>query len=494
MNRIRTGTCLVIAFVAFASGLCSADGPHQATGIKIGEVTDATAIVWTRLTLKPERNPADGPMVRFKYAGDDAPGGRKRPPARRTAVLGIVYPEGTTVADLRDAVPGAAGEVRVGHKARGRNTWAWSGWEPVDADKDFTRQFALKDLKSSTDYDVRVEGRPAGAAAASSTTMGRFRTAPARDVAERVVFTVSTGQGYRSRDCPEGFKIYAQMLKLKPSFFVHTGDLVYYDRLAKDIALARYHWQRTYSLPSNVPFHRQVASYFMKDDHDTWFDDAYPDMKLRAMFKFTFEQGQAVFLEQVPLAGKTYRTVRWGKDLQIWLVEGRDYRSRNTMRDGPEKTIWGKEQKAWFKRTVQASDATFRVLISPTPIVGPDRTRGKRDNHANKAFATEGKELRTFISKQANMVVVCGDRHWQYHSVDPETGLNEYSCGPVSHKHSGGYSMKDKKPMHKYLKIRGGFLAAIVDRADGKATLKFRFYSPDGGLYYELVRTAEVTQ
>ena len=76
---------------------------------------------------------------------------------------------------------------------------------------------------------------------------------------------------------------------------------------------------------------------------------------------------------------RTHRTIRWGKDLQIWLVEGRDFRSPNTMPDGPGKTIWGKEQKQWFFDTVKASDATFRILLSPTPIVGPDR-KNKNDN------------------------------------------------------------------------------------------------------------------
>ena len=43
------------------------------------------------------------------------------------------------------------------------------------------------------------------------------------------------------------------------------------------------------------------------------------------------------------------------------------------MPDGPDKTIWGREQLAWLKESILASDAAFRVLISPTPIVGPDR-------------------------------------------------------------------------------------------------------------------------
>ena len=55
------------------------------------------------------------------------------------------------------------------------------------------------------------------------------------------------------------------------------------------------------------------------------------------------------------------------------------------MPDGPAKTIWGKEQIAWFKKSFADSDATFRLLISPTPVVGPDR-KSKHDNHANDDF------------------------------------------------------------------------------------------------------------
>jgi alkaline phosphatase D len=185
------------------------------------------------------------------------------------------------------------------------------------------------------------------------------------------------------------------------------------------------------------------------------------------------------------MGDSTYRTVRWGKDLQIWMVEGRDFRSANDAPDGPDKTIWGAKQKAWFKRTVQASDATFRVLISPTPLVGPDRDN-KSDNHSNKVFAHEGNELRQFIAAQKNMVVLCGDRHWQYVSKDPKTGLMEFSCGPVSHKHAGGWTQEDfRKDYHLYLNVVGGFLAGTVERAGAQATLTFRHYDPDGAVTHE---------
>ena len=141
-------------------------------------------------------------------------------------------------------------------------------------------------------------------------------------------------------------------------------------------------------------------------------------------------------------------------------------------------------------RRVQESDATFRILCSPTPIVGPDRTN-KHDNHSNLAFTHEGDELREFISKQKNMYVVCGDRNWQYVSVNAKTGVREYSCGPASDKHAGGWSDDMRYPEHQYLSVIGGFLGVIVDRSQGEPTVTFRHYSVDGDILNEDRFTAQ---
>ncbi|MEJ2701782.1 MAG: alkaline phosphatase D family protein, partial [Sedimentisphaerales bacterium] len=279
-------------------------------------------------------------------------------------------------------------------------------------------------------------------------------------------------------------KIYDVMRKLKPDFFVHTGDIEYYDRprpYAKNKELARFKWNRIYAMPFQRAFHEGTTSYFIKDDHDTLKNDCWPGQKYGQL---TWEQGLAIFREQVPMGEKTYRTIRWGRDLQIWIVEGRDFRSPNKMPDGPGKTIWGKEQKQWFFDTVKKSDATFRILISPTPIVGPDRAN-KNDSYANKGFTYEGSQIREFIASQKNMCVINGDRHWQYVSVDPKTGVREYGCGPSSDIHAGGYSMSMRKPMQKYLRIKGGFLAVTVKRTNGQPTITFRHYGPDGKIYNE---------
>lgn len=83
------------------------------------------------------------------------------------------------------------------------------------------------------------------------------------------------------------------------------------------------------------------------------------------------------------------------------------------------------------------------------------------------------------------MVVVCGDRHWQYVSVDSTHGVKEYSSGPASDEHAGGWSNDMLRPEHKYLNVIGGFLAMTVERKDGKPILIARHHGVDGGVLNE---------
>lgn len=478
-NLIIISIALVMnATAAFAGS------PYMATGMKIGEVTDTEAIVWVRLTADEKRVDFGAPMPKVTYVNPETrePLGKVRHRQRNAAPV-VEFPDGSSIDTIEGAVPGARGVARVYYKTETGDEFKVTPWQKVDSEADFTTQFQLSDLLPGSQYIVRIES---GVSIEGEHRFldGGFRTALAADTAEPVTFTVVTGQRYPDRDSKDGFKIYAEMMELDTDFFVHTGDILYYDQLAKTRDLANWHWQRIYGMKSLVDFHNNVTSYFMKDDHDTMINDSWPTYETHYMGDFTFEDGLEIFRQQVPMGEKTYRTIRWGKDLQIWLVEGRDFRDANDLVDGPWKSIWGVEQMAWFKSSVEASDATFRVLISPTPVVGPDRPN-KNDNHANEGFDYEGKLLREFIASQDNMVVVCGDRHWQYVSVDATHGVKEYSTGPVSDKHAGGWTNEMLRPEHKYLNVIGGFLAITVEREGGNPVLIARHHGVDGEVLNE---------
>ena len=194
----------------------------------------------------------------------------------------------------------------------------------------------------------------------------------------------------------------------------------------------------------------------------------------------------------------TYRTHRVSRDLQVWFVEGRDYRSPNDMPDGAHKTIWGAEQKAWLKRTLKESDAAFKLLISATPMVGPD-SAGKRDNHTNiNGFRHEGDEFFRWLVENGlspnEFFIACGDRHWQYHAIHP-TGFEEFSCGALVDANSSIGSFpgdpnttdpegKIKQPYHSP-EPSGGFLIITVKPEGESAVAEFRFYDEKGKLLYQ---------
>lgn len=386
------------------------------------------------------------------------------------------------------AVQGAPGQVRA-TLTRGAKRIR-SAWYEAGAEQDFTVRVPFDILKPNTEYQVLWEARPNPKGVISSITT-HFTTAPDEKDSRPIQLVTSTCQYFWSYDDAErGFKTYDSMGRLNPIFFVQTGDYVYYDKpgpLAKNLEKARHKWHAMDAWPALKGFYKKVPVYMLKDDHDLLDDDADPASP--AYGELTFEQGLSVWRENVPLADKPYRTFRWGKDLQIWLTEGREFRSPNKTADNPGKTIWGEEQKKWFQQTVEASDATFKILFSPTPIVGPDRDK-KTDNHANAAFQTEGDWLRKYLSAQKNMYVVNGDRHWQYVSVDAETGLMEFGSGPVSDYHAQGWPEDEVRPEHRFLRVKGGFLGIKIFREKGTPMAVFTHYDVDGKPVHEEKRGA----
>lgn len=437
---------------------------YQANGLRIGEVTPTTAIVWTRLTKNTARN-NDGVVFKKRGKSEEA--------------------LNTPVESIEGACPGQPGKVRLVYwPAEEKQNAITTSWMNVNEEGDYIHQFPLKGLNPQTTYHLRsetlIEGQPP-----HGELMGKFRTAPEADVVAPVKFCVMTCQGYPDRDHPDGHPIYPSMQDKDPDFISLTGDLIYYDNDAPSAMtsdLAHLHWQRMFSLPRLVEALRNTSTYWLKDDHDTLDDDSWPGQRYG---EFTFEEGQKIYRQQAPLGSQSYRTFRWGKDLQIWLTDGRDFRTPNKMKDGPEKTIWGAEQKAWFKRTVAASDASWKVLISPTPIVGPDR-KNKNDNHSNATYSHEGNEIRQWLQANVpdNFFVVCGDRHWQYYSIHPETGVKEFSVGAASNSHAGGTPGRDPK-YHRFHKVQGGFLNVLVDGNKDRSSIVFQLCDVDGEVAFE---------
>jgi alkaline phosphatase/alkaline phosphatase D len=447
-----------------------------------------------------------------------------------TAILQTRLTRGTTLID--GDLPGADGVA----------------WFELDTDQDFSspRRTPAATAVPEHDYIVRakVTGLEAGTkyywravfgADRSSAKAGptrSFLTLPSADSAVPVTFAVIACMNYakfhgddridnvqhreqnnidysgpyKGADRALGYPGLASLAKAAPAFVVATGDNVYYDTPVKGRAQTqaelRKKWHEQFVQKRFIDLFATTPTYWEKDDHDFRFDDAdntQPEVPPSPLL------GRHTFLEQVPIGGsdelpRTFRTFRVGKDLQFWLVEGRDFRSPNSMPDGPGKTLWGRDQLEWLQHTLLESDATFKLLISPTPMIGPDDLR-KKDNGADiGGFRHERDEFFQWLSEQGvlrrNFYLVCGDRHWQYHSVDPR-GIEEFGCGSLVDENSrlgrdpGDPKSTDPdatiKQLYTQKKPSGGYLLIKATPASSSepASLLFHFEDDLGETTYE---------
>jgi alkaline phosphatase/alkaline phosphatase D len=418
-------------------------------------------------------------------------------------------------------------------------------WMAASPDGDYIVKAKVTGLEPGTRYYYRLLSRESIESASEAGPTGTFRTLDSGKTAREVSFAVVTGMNafaFRFRSPAEnkelGFPALETIVSQNPDFLVATGDNVYYDTpyigRAKSRERMRAKWHRQFATPRFAAFFQRIPVYWQKDDHDYRYNDADPHGALEP----SHELGAGVFLEQVPVAppgdgdAVTYRTHRVNDLLQIWLLEGRDHRDSNIEPPGPEKTMWGAVQRDWLEKTLLASDAVFKILISPTPMIGPDdkltgaqggilsRLIGgaplgqegddrKRDNHTNAhGFKDEAEAFFAWLAEngflERNFYIVCGDRHWQYHSIRPD-GFEEFSSGALV----DGNARLGRKPgdemstdpdalisqPYTQEEKSGGFVKVTASPIRGKQppTLRFDFYDESGALLYQTEKAARMT-
>ena len=418
-----------------------------------------------------------------------------------------------------------------------------TAFTPAKPDNDYIVKMVVNNLDAGTRYYYRCRYGLDSMQTVSSAT-GTFKTLQNENGDDPISISIVTGmnyyhfhfgqydqtQAYNLPDKPLGYPALDAIRLLEPDYFIGTGDNVYFDhpnerrmkraldqgkqphpggydgQAAIDEKGIRRKYHEQFVQPRFKALFRRCGTYWEKDDHDYRFNDADPLMEL----PISHELGVKSFREQLPVVdpndslAKTYRTHLMSRDLQIWLLEGRDYRSANTMVDGPEKTLWGKEQLEWLKSSLMASTATFKLIISPTPLVGPDDAY-KRDNHTNPTgFRYEGDAFFSWLGENnflnKNLYLICGDRHWQYHAKHP-SGFEEFSTGALVDNNSragrlsGDPNSTDPEGQIQQYYIQGspdqatgGFLNVVVQRDQEGASAHFRFYDEHGSLNYEAVK------
>jgi len=289
---------------------------------------------------------------------------------------------------------------------------------------DHTGAIHLSGLEPATTYTVEL--RPSGGGARLTAT---FRTAPAPEVVAPVRFALSGdlgGQGRCRRLGPDGaelgYPIFQAIAAIHPDFFILNGDQIYADNLCaaegpadNELGIA---WKNLPGPPMSVAdpsldwrdasrlreifwstwrynrsesnyqaLLRQTPLYAQWDDHEVINDDGagwaeWHGSEPRPGYPTLVSQGKAAFSDYNPVEqaggdGGLYRAFRWGKDLELFLVDARSFRSENALPDTAEvhKTLLGEAQRGWLIQRILASDATFKVVSVDVPLAQPTGTR-----------------------------------------------------------------------------------------------------------------------
>jgi alkaline phosphatase D len=359
-----------------------------------------------------------------------------------SAVLWVRGPAGATLA--------------VELVARGEEP-RWAG-VTVAADRDHTGRVALAGLSAATRYTYRVQGERDAA-------VGEFVTAPGADQARPVTFLWSgdLGGGGFCRLVDGGYPIFRAMARRPADFFLFVGDTIYADRPCDGpgvvpgadfvaTTLPQFHARYRYNLEDEAlqTFLRGTSVYAIWDDHEVRNDFAGSTHPLMPV-------GRQAFLDYWPLLPpaddptRLHRRIRWGRLLEIFILDTRQHRSPNTERDGPTKTMLGTAQRRWLVDGVTASTARWKVIVSSVSLSVPTGRPGRRDSWTGAGlwglpepegtgFATE----RDLVLRQLreagvrNLVVVAADVHHAEiirHAPWPDFRFHELLAGPLSATH-----------------------------------------------------------
>ena len=372
----------------------------------------------------------------------------------------------------------------------------------VDSATDFTGTVKFDTLQPDTVYQYRVwfarnpgRGDPADAAAVATT--GTFRTAPSAATSRAVSFIWGGDVGGQSycRRVDQGYAIFGKMQALAPDFFIANGDMIYADGACpadgpdgpggwqnipgdfpsiadpsvdwtnpaqvRDVYLK--HWRYNRADPHHQQFLQSTSMYAQWDDHEvindfgaqwTYWNSANID---RAGFPNLVAAGRRAFFEFNPIArnqaepGRIYRSFSWGKDMDLFILDARSYRSRNDVADTPEnnKTLLGAAQLEWLKEGLKRSTATWKVVSSDVPMSVPTGSLAfGRDAFANgeptnpTGFERELRDLLLSLDRNnvKNVVFVTTDVHFattiRYQTdVDADGDmlvLHELVSGPIN--------------------------------------------------------------
>ena len=191
---------------------------------------------------------------------------------------------------------------------------------------------------------------------------GSFRTPPRAGTPHKFRMAVSSCMKPDHGDQ----HAFVSLLAEQSDFQLLLGDNVYADSLVRDVVWRHYLEMRGVWQFAEVL--RQVPTYALWDDHDFAGDNiGGAQVPQRARVLDIFREVWANPSYGIPGVPGVFFKLTWG-DVDIFVLDGRYYRSALKDPNGTRKRMIGDAQFAWFAREIAASKAPFKFIASGSTL------------------------------------------------------------------------------------------------------------------------------
>ncbi len=209
--------------------------------------------------------------------------------------------------------------------------------------------------------------------------------------------------------------VFDTIRRLEPDLFINTGDLFYGDVLENSLTAFADLYDLTLSQPGQSALYRSVPIAYTWDDHDFGPNDAASTSPSRqaALLSYREHVPHYEFALEGPDA-PIAQAFTIGR-IRFILTDTRSMRDFKSTPDGPDKTMLGPEQLAWFLEEITTSLKTYPtvVWVSSVPWIaapepGADHWGGytfERDRIAD-AIADAGSEGLIMLAGDAHMLAI----------------------------------------------------------------------------------------
>jgi alkaline phosphatase D len=367
-------------------------------------------------------------------------------------------------------------------------------WNALNSDRADNAAFARKsdsvELTATANFSAAIEltGLPDAAQIRYAVFAGdervsdvqRFRTTPharsRRDLA--IAFSGDLEERYKP------FRVFDAIAAQNIDAFLHLGDTVYADIPKRDFSPTLAHYRRKHaairadrSLQAFMANHASIAIW---DDHEIE-NGANGEHPAIAQAEQAFREFWPTRRAREGQNAGLYRKLSFGEDIDLFVLDTRQFRAPQSDVNDAKKTMLGREQLHWFRAAYRASKARYRLIATSVPFHGSSKDAWGNYEHERDELLAMFRDA--YDRSNAKTILLSADYHFAREwRKNERRGVYEFTAGPLAafltFERDNGAKSRHTRGDHFVFGERANF--AVLRYDSGMRLLRISYYDDAG--------------